>query len=120
MSRPYPIERVVISMPARRGIRDRAAISGMIRPKTWVFPPARIRADELGMKLSSLIAARTFSAVSSDTGKLLFRTRLTVAIDTPACFDTSLMVIRLIGEDLAIYSPIHQECKRFRKRLHKL
>lgn len=74
----------------------------MIKPKTWVFPPARMRADELGMKFSSLIAARTFAAVSSDTGKLLFKTRLTVAIDTPACFDTSLMVMRLIVEGLAI------------------
>jgi hypothetical protein len=31
---------------------------------------------------------------------VLFSTRLTVAIDTPACFETSLIVIRLNGDIL--------------------
>ena len=49
----------------------------------------RPRANKFGLKFMSRIAFSTSAVVSSDTGMLLFITRETVEVDTPARRATS-------------------------------
>ena len=78
----------------------------------FVLRLARVRAAVRGTNRNSAIAARTRSAVYSMTGVFPVSTRLTVAMETPACSATSEIVayflIFFIRESV------------FRKRFHSI
>ncbi len=53
-------------------------------PRTWLFRVMSPWAKRLGLYPRSLIASSTRLAVAGATSEALFKTRLTVAVETPA------------------------------------
>ena len=80
--------------PARIDAKYAASITGSVTPTSPVRPPESARALRFVLKRWSRTARRTASRVAGATSGRPFRTRETVAIETPAALATSRIVAR--------------------------